>query len=101
MEVAWSSRSTRQSCDNLRLVRQALYSDEHAASPFNQLFAALYDLIFSRTTKAGLLVHCQGRTVRDIFAEKIDITEGCVEKWLTLLKAVGRNVSAELMAYLQ
>jgi hypothetical protein len=52
--------------------RQAQYYYGHAASQFfNQLFAALYDLIISTITKEGLLVPCQGHTVRDILAEQM------------------------------
>jgi hypothetical protein len=75
-------------------LRQAPFHVPHASAPFfNQLFAALYDLIFSGVTKVGLLVPGPGRTIQDIFAEKITTgDDGNKKKWL---------VSAELIAYLQ
>ena len=38
---------------------------------FNQLFAALYDLIFSKLTNMGRLIPSRERTLRQIFMEKV------------------------------
>ena len=61
----------------------------HADSPnFNRLFAAIYDIFFSKLTNMGRLIPSPGRTIRDIFMEKVHGTD----KFL---------VSAELIAYLK
>ena len=53
-------------------LRQAPYYKEHSESPvFNQLFAALYDLILCRIPKMGLLSPGSGRSIANIFDEKI------------------------------
>ena len=56
--------------------------------PFNKLFAALYDLIFSKMTNMGYLIPSPTRTLKEIFKEKIHGTERFL-------------VSAELIAYLK
>jgi len=72
--------------DNLRA---APYFTERADNPnFNRLFAALYDVVFSRLTNMGRLIPSAGRTLKDIFNEKIYGTD----KYL---------VSAELIGYLK
>lgn len=69
-------------------VRTSPYFREHRDSPnFNQLFAALYDVIFGKLTKMGRLIPVPGRTLLDIFKEKIHGTN----KYL---------VSAELIGFL-
>ena len=56
--------------------------------PFNRLFAALYDLIFTKMTNMGYLIPSPTRTLKEIFKEKIHGTERFL-------------VSAELIAYLK
>ena len=69
-------------------VRTSPYFTVHRSSPnFNKLFAALYDVIFSKLTKMGRLIPGAGRPLRDIFKEKIPGTERHL-------------VSEELIAYL-
>ena len=67
---------------------------ENGASPvFNQLFAALYDLILCRIPKMGILAPDSGRSITDIFEEKMPDYENIGnERYL---------VSPELIAYLQ
>ena len=64
----------------------------YAKSPntrkFNKLFAALYDLMFSKLTIMGYLVPSPTRTLKEIFQEKIHRSD----KFL---------VSAELIGYLR
>ena len=70
-------------------LRTSPYFAQHADSPpFNRLFAALYDLIFSKMTNMGYLIPNPSRTLKEIFKEKIYGTQ----KFL---------VSAELIAYLK
>ena len=72
--------------DNLRA---APYYTEHDDSPnFNRLFAAIYDIFFTKLTNMGRLIPSPGRTIKDIFKEKIYGTD----KYL---------VSAELIVYLK
>ena len=72
--------------DNLRT---RPYFQQHNDSPnFNRLFAALYDVFFSKLTKMGRLTPGPGRPIADVFAEKINGTD----KFL---------VSAETIAYLK
>ena len=72
--------------DNLRA---APYYTNHDDSPnFNRLFAAIYDIFFTKLTNMGRLIPSPGRTIKDIFKEKIYGTD----KYL---------VSAELIAYLK
>ena len=73
--------------DNLRAA--PYFMSGHADSPnFNRLFAAIYDIFFSKLTNMGRLIPSPGRTIRDIFMEKVHGTD----KFL---------VSAELIAYLK
>ena len=70
-------------------LRNAPYFTNHADSPnFNRLFAALYDVFFSKLTNMGRLIPGPGRTIKDIFKEKIYGTDNFL-------------VSAELIAYLK
>ena len=55
---------------------------------FNQLFAALYDLIFSKLTNMGRLIPSRERTLLQIFKEKVPGTDQHL-------------ISAELIAYLK
>ena len=65
------------------------YFTQHADSPnFNRLFAALYDAFFSKLTKMAQLTPSPGRTITDVFLEKIHGSD----KYL---------VSAEIVAYLK
>ena len=69
-------------------VRVSPYFTVQRSSPnFNKLFAALYDVIFSKLTKMGRLIPGAGRTLKDIFKEKIPGTERHL-------------ISEELIAYL-
>ncbi len=64
------------------------YFKPHDDSPnFNRLFAALYDVIFTKLTKMGRLIPGPGRTLKEIFKEKIYGTDKHV-------------ISEELVAYL-
>ena len=70
-------------------LRAAPYFTRRDDSPhFNRLFAAIYDIFFTKLTNLGRLIPSSGRTLKDIFTEKIHGTD----KYL---------VSAELIAYLQ
>ena len=70
-------------------LRTSPYFTKHPDSPpFNKLFAALYDLIFSKMTNMGYLIPSPTRTLKEIFKEKIHGTERFL-------------VSAELIAYLK
>ena len=70
-------------------LRASPYFTKHAdPPPFNRLFAALYDLIFTKMTNMGYLIPSPSRTLKEIFKEKIHGTE----KYL---------VSSELIAYLK
>jgi len=70
-------------------LRTSPYFAQHVNSPpFNWLFAALYDLIFTKMTNMGYLIPSPSRTLKEIFKEKIHGTE----KYL---------VSSELIAYLK
>ena len=72
--------------DNLR---EAPYFVKTPESPsFNRLFAALYDLIFSKMTNMGRLIPGPDRSLKEIFKEKIYGTDYYL-------------VSAELIAYLK
>jgi len=72
--------------DNLRA---APYFTSRDDSPnFNRLFAAIYDIFFTKLTNMGRLIPSPSRTIKDIFKEKIYGTD----KYL---------VSAELIAYLK
>jgi hypothetical protein len=75
-------------------LRKAPYYTENSESPvFNQLFAALYDLILCRIPKMGILAPGSGRSIADVFEEKIPDYESIEgERYL---------VSPELIAYLQ
>jgi len=55
---------------------------------FNQLFAALYDLIFGKLTSMGRLIPSRERTLLQIFSEKVPGTDQHL-------------ISAELIAYLK
>ena len=70
-------------------LRAAPYYTSTPESPnFNRLFAAIYDIFFSKLVNLGRLIPTTGRSLRDIFKEKIPGTD----KHL---------VSAELIAYLK
>ena len=70
-------------------MRSPPYFRMHADSPnFNRLFAAMYDVFFSKLTNMGRLVPDNHRTLADVFKEKIYGTD----KYL---------VSAEIIAYLK
>jgi len=70
-------------------LRAAPYFTARGDGPaFNRLFAALYDLIFSKLTNMGRPIPSAGRTLKEIFKEKIYGTD----KFL---------VSAELIGYLK
>ena len=70
-------------------LRAAPYYTRATESPnFNRLFAAIYDIFFSKLVNLGRLIPTTGRSLRDIFKEKIPGTD----KHL---------VSAELIAYLK
>ena len=70
-------------------LRASPYFTKHPDSPpFNKLFAALYDLIFTKMTNMGYLIPSPTRTLKEIFKEKIHGTERFL-------------VSAELIAYLK
>ena len=70
-------------------MRASPYYTKAANSPkFNKLFAALYDLMFSKLTNMGYLIPGPTRTLKEIFQEKIYGTD----KYL---------VSAELIGYLK
>jgi len=84
-----------ESIENWRLgpggddVRTSPYFTPRDDSPnYNQLFAALYDVIFSKLTKMGRLIPSPGRSLKDIFKEKV---AGTPERHL---------ISEELIAYL-
>ena len=52
--------------------RQAQYYTNHDQSPhFNQLFAAMYDLILCSIPKMGLIAPNHGRSIVDVFDETI------------------------------
>ena len=78
--------------------RRAQYESndaEHDESPFfNQLFAAMYDLILCSIPKLGLLTSTPGRSIAEIFEEEIPNfgENDWEERYL---------VSPELIAYLQ
>ena len=70
-------------------MRASPYHTKAADSPkFNKLFAALYDLMFSKLTNMGYLIPSPTRSLKEIFQEKIYGTD----KYL---------VSAELIGYLK
>ena len=70
-------------------LRAAPYFTRSDNSPhFNRLFAAIYDIFFTKLTNLGRLIPSSGRTLKDIFMDKIHGTD----KFL---------VSAELIAYLK
>jgi hypothetical protein len=64
------------------------YTKQANPPPFNKLFAALYDFIFSKMTNMGYMIPSPTRSLKDIFKEKIHGTD----KFL---------VSAELIGYLK
>ena len=47
------------------------FSPKEDSPSFNQLFAGLYDLIFSKLTRTAHLVPTTDRNIRTIFAEKV------------------------------
>ena len=70
-------------------MRASPYHTKAADSPkFNKLFAALYDLMFSKLTNMGYLIPSPTRSLKEIFQEKIYGTD----KYL---------VSEELIGYLK
>jgi hypothetical protein len=70
-------------------LRAAPYFTKRDNSPaFNRLFAAIYDIFFTKLTNLGRLIPSSGRTLKDIFTEKIHGTD----KYL---------VSEHLIAYLK
>ena len=70
-------------------MRAAPYFTRCENSPhFNRLFAAIYDIFFTKLTNLGRLIPSSGRTLKDIFTEKIHGTD----KYL---------VSEHLIAYLK
>ena len=70
-------------------MRAAPYFTKRDNSPrFNRLFAAIYDIFFTKLTNLGRLIPCSGRTLKDIFTDRIHGTD----KYL---------VSAQLIAYLK
>ena len=78
-------------------LRQAQYYTDHDESPhFNQLFAALYDLILCCIPKMNLLAPGPGRSIADVFDEKIP--NFCYSR-LEVRYLVGPG--PELIAYLQ
>ena len=75
--------------DEVDNLRASPYYTKAANSPkFNKLFAALYDLMFSKLTNMGYLIPGPTRTLKEIFQEKIYGKD----KYL---------VSAELIGYLK
>ena len=72
-------------------LRAAPYYTRTPGSPsFNRLFAAIYDIFFSKLVNLGRLIPTTGRSLRDIFKEKIPGTD-----------KQQHLVSAELIAYLK
>jgi len=70
-------------------LRAAPYYTRTPESPrFNRLFAAIYDIFFSKLVNLGRLIPTTGRSLMDIFTEKVPGKD----KFL---------VSAELIAYLK
>ena len=72
-------------------LRARPYFTQHADSEspnFNRLFAALYDVFFSKLTKMGQLTAGPGRTITEVFGEKIHGSDNYL-------------VSAEIVAYLK
>jgi hypothetical protein len=58
--------------DEVDNLRASPYYTKAANSPkFNKLFAALYDLMFSKLTNMGYLIPSPTRTLKEIFQEKI------------------------------
>jgi hypothetical protein len=81
------------------LSKPPFYNKAQASPVINVLFAALWDLILCRITKMSYLAPSQGRSLKDIFDDKIPAISGvdaddanATEKHL---------VSPELMAYLK
>ena len=71
------------------VLRAAPYYTRTPDSPrFNRLFATIYDIFFSNLINLGRLIPSTGRSLKDIFKEKVPGTD----KFL---------VSAELIAYLK
>ena len=53
-------------------IRQAPNYTDHEKSPhFNQLFAAMYDLVLCRISKMGLIASGPGSRIAEILEEKI------------------------------
>ena len=75
--------------------RLAPYYTDHDQSPgFDQLFAAMYDLILCRIPKMGLIAPNPGRSIADIFEEKIP-------NYSDIAWEERHLVGPELTAYLQ
>ena len=64
--------------DNLH--QAPFYRKTQASSIFNQLFAALWDLILCRVSTMSTFAPDSHRSLTDIFDEKIPAVDGCTEE---------------------
>jgi hypothetical protein len=88
-DVAWN--------DDLR--KPPFYDKTRPSPTFNLLFAALWDLILCSMTKMSNFAPTGGRSLHDIFDQKIPAVEGAEEDDVNIKEK--NLVSPELIAYLK